>query len=173
VIKIVLAGGLAVATAAVAGVAATGLVVVDVSDPGKGHHIIVPVPLVLAQTAAAFVPENKTRVHLDDRAARYLPMARDVLQALEEAEDAELVRVEEPGKQVSIKKEGSLLRIDVEDGDQRVSVQMPIALARSVLPEAGGRISASQAVWALQRARLTQVVDVQGKDGERVKITIY
>jgi hypothetical protein len=149
------------------------VVVVDVTDPRQGHRLIVPVPLVLAQTAAAFVPESKTRVRLDDRASRYLPVAREVLDALAAAEDAELVRVEEPGKHVSISKVGSLLRIDVEDGDQRVNVQVPIALARSVLPEAGGRISASQAIWALQRARLTQVVDVTGKDGERVRVTVY
>jgi hypothetical protein len=172
-IKMVLAGGLAVSTAAVATVAATGVMVVDVKERRGGHHVIVPVPLMLAQTAAAFVPENKTRVRLDERASRYLPVAREVLAALEEAEDAELVRVDEAGKHVSIRKEGSFLRIDVDDGDQRVNVQVPIALARSVLPEAGGRISASRAIWALQRARLTQVVDVQGKEGERVKITVY
>jgi hypothetical protein len=173
VIKMVLVGGLAASAVAAAGVAATGVVVVDVKEPRGGHHIIVPVPLALAQTAAAFAPEKRTRVQLDDQAVRYLPVAREVLKALADTEDAELVRVEEPGKRVSIRKDGDLLRIDVEDGDRRVHVQVPIALALSVLPESGGRISASQAVWALQRARLTQVVDVQGPDGERVKVTVY
>jgi len=173
VIKMVLVGGLAASAVAAAGVAATGVVVVDVKQPRGGHHIIVPVPLALAQTAAAFAPEERTRIHLDAQAARYLPVAREVLQALADAEDAELVRVEEAGKQVSSRNEGDLLRIDVEDGDTHVKVKVPISLALSVLLESGGRISASQAVWALQRARLTQVVDVQGPDGEQVKVTVY
>ena len=83
------------------------------------------------------------------------------------------MRVEEPGEVVSIRKEGDTLHVQVSDHGQLVNVKVPIRLALSVLPEAGGRISASQAVWALQRARLTQVVDVQGKDGEHVKVTVY
>ena len=74
---------------------------------------------------------------------------------------------------MSIRKEGDRLRIHVEDHGEEVNVQVPIALALSVLPEAGGRITASDAVWALQHARMTQVVDVQGRDGEHVSVTVY
>jgi len=172
-LKMVLIGAVAVPAIAVGSVAATGVVVIDVREPREGHHFVVPVPLALAQAAAAFVPEEKTRVHIPDNAARYLPVARQALQALAEAEDGELVRVEERGQTVSIRKEGGLLRIHVEEHDQQVNVQVPISLALSVLPEAGGRITASDAVWALQHARLTQVVDVQGKDGEHVRVTVY
>jgi hypothetical protein len=172
-LKMFLVGAVAVPTLAVGAVAATGVAVVDVQEKAGGHHIVVPVPLALAQVAAAFVPERKSTVRLPAEAERYLPVARDVLTALAEAEDAELVRVEEPGKDVSIRKEGDLLHIRVHDGEHQVNVQVPIRLALSVLPEAGGRISASQAVWALQRARLTQVVDVQGADGEHVSVTVY
>jgi hypothetical protein len=172
-IKLLLAGVVAVPVVAAGAVAATGVVVVDVKEARNGRHIVVPVPLALAQAAAAFVPGDKTRVPLDREATRYLPVAREALQALADAEDAELVRVEEPGQLVSIRKEGDLLRIRVEEHDQQVNVQVPISLALSVLPDAGGRITASQAVFALQRARLTQVVDVQGRDGERVKVTVY
>jgi hypothetical protein len=172
-LKMVLIGAVAVPAIAAGAVAATGVVVVDVQERAGGHHIVVPVPLALAQVAAAFVPERKSTVRLPAEAERYLPVARDVLTALAEADDAELVRVEERGNDVSIRKQGDLLRIHVDDGRQQVDVQVPIRLALSVLPGQGGRVSASQAVWALQRARLTQVVDVQGKDGERVKVTVY
>jgi hypothetical protein len=172
-LKMVLIGAVAVPAIAAGSVAATGVVVVDVREPRNGQHIVVPVPLALAQVAASFVPEEKTRLRLPHEAEQYLPVARDVLSALADAPDGELVRVEEPGQTVSIRKEGGLVRIQVDDGDEHVNVQVPIALALSVLPERGGRITASDAVWALQHARLTQVVDVEGRDGERVKITVY
>src|SRR5262249_46723049 len=135
--------------------------------------IVVPVPLALAQAAAAFVPEEKTRVRLPPDAERYLPVARQVLTALAAADDGELVRVEEHGEKVSIRKEGDRLRIHGADHGEEVNVQVPISLALSLLPEAGGRITASDAVWALRHARLTELVDVQGRDGERVNVTIY
>jgi hypothetical protein len=172
-LKMVLIGAVAVPAIAAGSVAATGVVVVDVKEPGRGHHIVVPVPLALAQAAAAFVPEEKTRIRLDHHAQQYLPVAREVLTALADADDAELVRVEERGKTVSIRKEGNMLRILVDEGDEHVKVQVPIALALSVLPESGGRISASDAVWALQHARLTEVVNVQGRNGEQVSVTVY
>jgi hypothetical protein len=172
-LKMVLVGAVALPALAAGTVAATGVVVVDVKEPRGGHHIVVPVPLALAQAAAAFVPEHKTRLHLGRNAEQYLPAARQVLTALAAAEDAELVRVEEPGKKVSIRKEGDSIRVRVEEGERQVNVRVPISLALSVLPETGGRINASQAVWALQHARLTEVVDVQGADGERVRVTVY
>lgn len=172
-LKIIAAGALALPVVAAAGVAATGVVVVDVREGGGGQRIVVPVPLVLAQAAAAFVPSQRTRIPLHGDAARYLPVARQALQALADAEDGEIVSVEEPGTKVSIRKEGDLLRIKVSERDEDVTVNVPISLALSVLPDSGGSITASQAIWSLQRARLTQVVDVQGKDGERVKVTVY
>lgn len=172
-LKMILIGAVAVPTIAAGAVAATGVVVVDVQEKAGGHHIVVPVPLAVAQAAAAFVPERKSTVRLPHEAERYLPVARQVLTALADAEDAELVRVEQPGETVSIRKEGDTLHIQVDDHGEQVNVQVPIRLALSVLPDAGGRITASDAVWALQHARLTQVVDVQGRDGEHVKVTVY
>jgi len=172
-LKLLLAGAVAVPVATVGAVAATGVVVVDVREGRGGQHLVIPIPLAAAQVAAAFVPERDTRLHLGAQAERYLPVAREVLTALAAAEDAELVKVEEPGQEVSIRKEGSLLHVRVHERGQQVDVQVPIAVALSALPEAGGRISVSQAVWALQHARLTQVVEVQGADGEHVKVTVY
>ena len=172
-LKLVLASAVAVPVAAAGAVAATGVVVVDVREAKNGQRIVVPVPLALAQAAATFVPDHKTKIEIPSEAREYLPIARQALDALAEAEDAELVRVEEPGKEVSIRKEGDVLRIRVIEDTEQVNVQVPISLVRSVISDPSGRISASQAVWALQRARLTRIVDVQGADGERVSVTVY
>ena len=172
-LKMVLIGAVAVPAIAAGSVAATGVVVVDVKEARGGHHFVVPVPLALAQVAAAFVPAEKMRLRLPHEAEQYMPVARQVLTALAAAEDGELVRVEEPGQKVSIRKEGDIVRVSVDDGDERVRVQVPISLALSVLPSAGSQVSASQAVFALQHARLTEVVNVQGRDGEQVTVTVY
>jgi len=172
-LKFVLIGAVAVPAIAAGSVAATGVAVVDVKEAGNGHHFVIPVPLALAQAAAAFVPDHKMPVHMVGEAQRYLPAARQALSALAAVEDAELVRVEEPGEKVSIRKEGDILHIRVEDKGEKVNVQVPISLALAVLPDSGERITASGAVWALQHARLTQIVDVQGADGEHVSVTIY
>ena len=172
-LKMVLIGAVAVPAIAAGSVAATGVVVVDVREARNGQHIVVPVPLALAQVAAAFVPLEKTHVRLPPKAVQYMPVAKQVLTALAEAEDGELVRVEEADEKVSIRKEGDLIRIQVDDHGEHVKVQVPISLALSALPDSGRQVSPSQAVWALQHARLTQIVNVQGRDGEQVTVTVY
>jgi hypothetical protein len=171
--KLVLAGAVGIPVLTAGAVAVTGLAVVDVRERHGGSRIVVPVPLALAQAAAAFVPERKTRFHVGHEAARYLPVARDVLEALGDAADGELVEVEEPGHRVSIVKEGGSLRVHVEDSDERVDVNVPIGAALAMLPDSDGRLTASAAVFALQHARYSKLVDVVGRDGERVKVTVY
>ena len=172
-LKMVLIGAVAVPAIAAGSVAATGVVVVDVREARNGQHIVVPVPLALAQVAAAFVPLEKTHVRIPPKAVQYMPVAKQVLAALAEAEDGELVRVEEPGKNVVIAKEGGTLRVKVDERGKHVDVNVPIRMALSLLPDADGRLSASAALFALQHARYSKVVDVTDDDGKRVKITVY
>jgi hypothetical protein len=171
-LKVALAGMVAVPVATAGGVAVTGVAVVDVQKDGK--RIWVPVPLALAHVAAAFVPEHKTRLpRMGEEAKRYLPIAREMLAALGDAEDGELIRVEEPGKTVVIVKEGGTLRVKVDERGKQVDLNVPIRMALSILPDADGRLTASAALFALQHARYSKVVDVTGRDGERVRITVY
>ena len=100
---------LGVPIALLATVASLGIVVVDVREGGPGgSHVVVPVPLVLAQTAVAlapaFAPEDKMRV--PDEALEHMGLAREVIEALAAAPDGELVRVEERNELVVIAKEG-------------------------------------------------------------------
>jgi hypothetical protein len=171
-LKLILAGAVAIPVAGAGVVAATGVAWVDVKEGGRdGMHIVVPVPLALAQTAAAFVPAPKQHIRLGE-AARYLPVAREALEALAEAPDGELVRVEERDELVVITKIGRSLHVEVKDHGEDVEVNVPIAMALQVLGE-DGTISPSRAIGALREARLTKLVEVNGRDGERVKITIW
>lgn len=166
------AGILALPVAAIGAVAATGVVVVDVRE-AKGHHIVVPVPLLAVRAAAAFVPERKTQIELGE-AARHVGAARQVLEALAQAPDCELVRVEDQGEEVVVRKHGDMLEVRVkQDGGDDVAVNLPIAMALHVLPDARGRFSASAAVQALAWARNTNLVDVKSANGDHVKIAVW
>jgi hypothetical protein len=161
--------------AAVAVVAGTGVVVVDVRESGPGgHRFVIPVPLVLAETAARFAPiPPAPRLRDLEQVDRYLPVADEVLAALAEAPNAELVRVDDGRDHVLIEKVGQTLRIRVEEPGSRVSVNVPIDMVKETLQQLrGGRIDAAGLVGALRQARLTELVDVQDGD-DHVKISVW
>ncbi|MGE0453963.1 MAG: hypothetical protein AB7O37_11430 [Vicinamibacteria bacterium] len=174
-LKALLIGSVAVPVAVGGVVAATGVAVVDVRESGPGGtRIVVPVPLVLAQVAAGFVPQHKARLEMGE-AAKHLPIARKVLTALAEIEDAELVRVEEADERVLVRKVGSLIKVHVEDrhGEQ-VDVSLPIDVLLEALPDDSGRMSFGDAIGALRRnARFTELVEVHSRNGEHVRVSIW
>lgn len=170
-LKILLAGAVAVPIAGAGVLAGTGVAWVDVKDPREGMHIVVPVPLILAQTAAAFVPTPKAHVNLG-KAKQYLPVAREVVEALKESPDGELVRVEERDEEVVIRKVGQVLEIRVKDGGDDVAVNVPLDAALELIQE-DGNITPWAAVGALRHARFTQLVEVNSRNGERVKISVW
>ena len=156
-------------------VAGTGVMVVDVRD-SDGTHIVVPVPLLLAETAARFAPTQAAEVAVHrqlTRARRYLPVAEEVLAAVAEGPDGELVRVDDGDEHVRVTKAGDILQVRVESPRERVAVNVPFGLARQALRQArGGRVSAGDLVAALHRARLTRLADVRD-GGDHVTITIW
>lgn len=171
-LKMILASAVAVPMAGAGVVAATGVAWVDVKEGGKnGTHIVLPVPLILAQTAAAFVPTHKAKVDLKE-AKKYLPLAREVVEALAEGPDGELVRVEERDEQVVITKVGRTLEIRVKDNGEEVEVNVPLEAALELIQE-DGDITPARAIGALRHARLTRLVDVKSKGGDHVKISVW
>jgi hypothetical protein len=104
-LKLILAGAAALPIAATGTVAATGVAWVDVREGGpNGTRIVVPVPLVAAEIAAAFIPTPDLRMKMDGEALAQLGNARKVVQALRDAPDGELVRVEEGDDTVVVAK---------------------------------------------------------------------
>jgi hypothetical protein len=171
-----LAAILAVPVALVATVASLGVLVVDVREGGPdGHRIVVPVPLVLAQAAVAVAPaiaEQDLRIP-DQDVLEHIGVARGVLEALAAGPDGELVRVEEPDEQVLIVKEGRSLHVRVHGKDgQEVSVNVPLRVALSALPDSEGRISALDLAGTLGTVRFTDLVEVH--DGnDHVKVWVW
>ena len=154
---------------------ATGVAIVDVREGGPdGHRFVVPVPLMVAQAALAFAPVDATRLDIAEHGGpelrRQLGAAREVLAALADAPDGELVRVEEEAQLVVVEKRGGSLHVSVHDGDDDVEVNVPLEAVLEAVP-ADGRIDASALVGALRQARLTKLVDVRsGEDHVQVSI---
>jgi hypothetical protein len=163
---------LGVPIALLATVASLGVVVVDVREGGPdGHHIVVPFPLVLAQAAVAVAPAMAPadKMRIPDEALEHMGVAREVLQALAEAPDGELVRVEERDELVVVAKEGRSLRVRVSGSRENVSVNVPLGLALQALPDEDGRIRTAALAGALAGVRFTDLVEVQdGNDQVRV-----
>jgi hypothetical protein len=162
-----LAAVLAVPFALLATMASLGVVVVDVQEGGPdGHRIIVPAPLVLAQAALAVAPAIAgEEMRLPTEEIPHVEVARDIIKALAEAPDGILVKVEEPDEQVEIRKEGDkiVVRVQGKNGED-LSVNAPLSLALSALPDADGSISAVKMAGALGTVRFTDLVDVHDGD---------
>jgi hypothetical protein len=162
-----LAAVLAVPFALLATLASLGVVVVDVQEGGPdGHRIIVPAPLVLAQAALAIAPAfagEELRLPMEE--IPHTEVARDILEALAAAPDGVLVRVEEPDEQVEIRKEGNtiVVRVQGKNGED-VSVNAPLSLALSALPDADGNISTLAMAGSLSAVRFTDLVEVHDGD---------
>ena len=164
---------LAIPMAMFATVASTSFLVVDVQESGPdGVHIVVPVPLFLVQAAASFVPDSKADVDLPE-IEEYLPVAEAVIEALREAPDGELVRVEEPHELVVVSKVGDTLEVRVESDDEDVSVNLPLSAAAAILGQVeGGSIHAADVIGVLRTVSRTDLVEVRNGD-EHVKVWIW
>ena len=167
----VVAAAIPVAAAAV--VAGTGVVVVDVRESG-GHRFVIPVPLVLAESAAHFAPTPRAHNLQQLREVeRYLPVAHEVIAALAAAPDGVLVEVQDRRDHVRIEKAGGTLRIRVEEPGSNVSVNVPLDMVQESLQQLrGGRIDAAGLIGTLRQARLTDLVEVQDGD-DHVKISVW
>ncbi len=163
---------LGVPIALLATIASLGVVVVDVREGGPdGHRIVVPFPLVFAQAALAVAPAlaPADKLRIPDEALEHMGVAREVLQALAEAPDGELVRVEERDELVVITKEGRSLHVRVSGSRENVSVNVPLSLALQALPDEDGHIRTAALAGALAGVRFTDLVEVQdGNDHVRV-----
>ena len=168
-----IAAVLAVPLAMFTAVANTSFLVVDVQESGPdGVHLVLPVPLLLAQAAVNLAPESKTRVHIPE-IEEYLPAAEKMVEALRRAPDAELVRVEESDETVVISKAGDWLEVQVDGRREEVSVRLPLATVADVLSQArGGSIDAGSVIASLRSLRRTDLVEV--RDGnDHVKVWVW
>jgi hypothetical protein len=108
-----------------------------------------------------------------ERAQRYLPVAEEVMAAIAEAPDAELVSVDDGPDHVRISKVGREIQIRVDNRHEQVSVNVPIDMVQETLRKVHhGRMYPEDFVRLLREARMTKLVDVVDGD-THVKISVW
>lgn len=154
-------------------VGATGVMVVDVQEGGTdGHHFVIPVPLVLAQAAMTFAPDDAKYVSCPEFAP-YQELAEKVLHELQDIPDATLVEVEDGTEHVRVWKDGSLIRVSVKDDEDTVDCALPIKSALQIIESYDGTgFPTKAAIWGLRRAPMGTLVNVNDGD-DKVKITMF
>ncbi len=153
--------------------ALTGVVIVDVRDREEGVHLVVPVPLALAQVALAFAPSEARHVEIDDpEAGRWLGVAAGLTDDLRELPDFTLVEVHDGGEHVLVRKEGDALRVEVDGpcGEQ-VRCRLPLRTAQKVLRGMqDGELRTADVLRAVQFMPGGELVHVTDDEAE-VRIT--
>jgi hypothetical protein len=165
--------GAVVLVALIAVTAGGGILVVNVEKDGPdGHHWIIPVPLILAWPVAALCPADKGRIQCP-RLAEYRDVALYVVRDLAAAPDADLVRVEDEGEKVLIRKVNGQFEIHVDEKAEQVLVRFPVAAVEEVLARYDGQAfhlkDLLHASRYLPRGDVVQVASTK----ERVRITIW
>ena len=165
-------------------ISACGVAVVSVVAEG-GPNFVAPVPLMLPLAALHFVPDHlmddAMHEEMDEFGGPALAGLGEFLEALEEAEDAVLVRVTEPDNEVLIAKEGKDLVIRVREGgsdDARVFVRTPLrALSEafgSACEEGGSSLRCSPGRMARAFIPVLRGTEIEVRDGDtRVDVTVW
>lgn len=138
--------------------AVTGVALVDVETTAE--HIIIPVPMLLAQAGARFVPDEARYISVPELAL-YENGIRALTEALEDAPNTELVRVVDDGESVVINKIGSRLEIHVRSTEESVDVQMPLEAVSHLLDAYDGEGFATNRLVSAAR---------KGLDGARIEV---
>jgi hypothetical protein len=151
--------------------------VVEVRESRECARLLIPFPIVLAQAAPIFLPEE-VRVPLDRRGPEHFSPAQAagagrVLSTLRQSPNAELVRITAPDETVSIRKEGDRLKVDVRTGHEKVRVTIPMRMAMELLEGAQrGALEPADLTAALRRLPRGKLVHV--RDGEaEVKVWVF
>ncbi len=164
-------------------ISACGVAVVSVVAE-EGPNFVAPIPLMLPLAALHFVPDHvmdeAMSEGMDEFGGPALSGLGGFLEALEEVEDAVLVRVTEPGNEVLIAKEGEDLVIRVREGSEgaRVFVRTPLrALSEAVQDACEERETSFRCSPGRMARALIPVLrgtEIEVRDGDtRVDVSVW
>lgn len=106
----------------------TGIFVVDVTDKVSNHRIYAPVPMLLVRGALRVLPvKSKMHVHVPANVSEHRDLILAASRALEDCPDGTFVEVESRRDNVSVRKEGRNLYVDVTSPREEVHLQIPIS----------------------------------------------
>lgn len=144
----------------------------DVTSP---VHIKVPFPLIIADVAAGFIPDDAfddVEVPPEVKAQKKLVLA--TVKALLDSPDSHYVKVESNDANVDIFKDGDTLRILVDADDAQVSCNVPIDGVYKALDNWDwDTFSPRMAFDILHAAENGDFVNVETDDGVKVAIRMW
>lgn len=154
-------------------VLSTSWLVVYVHEKNEGWRLMIPAPVFLADMALRIGGFQAERIDLPPEAREILPMLRPLVDELAKAPDFEMVRVEEPGLDLSIRKVGQSFEVSVVEDEQTVQVTVPMA-ALEAAARAGedGRLGIGELVGALRGVSHTKLVDIS-QSGQDVAVWVW
>ena len=124
-----------------------------------------PTPVFLADLALRIGGAQAERVDLPPEALAFLPMLGPIVDELAKAPDFEMVRVQEPGLDLTIRKVGQSFEVSVVEDDQTVQVTVPMATLEAAARAAeDGRLRIGELAGALRGVSHTKLVDVRQPD---------
>jgi hypothetical protein len=138
-------------------------------------HVKVPFPLVIANIATAFIPDEAfedAEIPPEVTAQKDLVLAS--VRALLESPDAALVKVRTDDANVDIVKDGDTLRIAVDADDAVVRCNVPIDGVLKALENWDWKTADPQMLFdVLHAAENGDLVTVATKDGVRVAVKMW
>ena len=118
-------------------IASSTFVVVDV-NPADGPHLVIPVPLSLAQTALSFAPTEARRIEVPEF-SEYSELVNELVHEIRAIPDSILVEVEDGKDHVLIEKIGDELSVSVRgDDDELVDVHIPLDMLEEIVESYDG-----------------------------------
>jgi hypothetical protein len=142
---------------------------IRVEEPSRSSKVSVNLPLSVVHAALKAAPEHVTshgRIHLGLRHGDLsIADMRRLWSELKAAGDADLVQVEEKDQHVTVARKGELVQVHVrkDDGDEEVSVEVPVSLVDALLATDGDELDIRAALEQLEDRR-GEIVRVKDKD---------
>jgi hypothetical protein len=154
--------------------------VLDVSETDDIHadvplHIKVPFPLLIADIATGFIPDEVFEdARIPPEARVHKELVLETIRALLDSPDAELVKVRTEDANVDISKDGDTLRIAVDADDAVVRCNVPIDGILEALEDWDWETVDPQMVFDILRAAENgDLVTVATDDGVRVSVKMW
>jgi hypothetical protein len=154
----------------------TAWIHVEVTEAGTdAAHISVNLPFTLAKIALEAAPQdfmeddfleiNDTTYTIED--------LRRMWQAVREVGDAEFVTIDHEGETVKVYRKGDRLyaNVEAEEGTEKVSLEIPVAVVDALLSGSGDRLDIDAALVQLQKMDAGEILRVDDKD-EQVRVWI-
>jgi hypothetical protein len=132
---------------------------VRVEEPAKDHKVHVNLPLSVVEAALAMAPEKVVsnchiQLHDGEHQLKIADMRR-LWSELRAAGDAEIVSVQDKEQNVSVRRQGDKVLVDVNKGAGRetVKVEVPVAMVDALFAGAGPELDVKGALAELQKLR--------------------